>query len=140
MSNDGWSFWDDYEERNSEPGEKPVKSSATLTPSTSPQVSNIGCGDNSCIFSGIRKKGGQHTNGGCRCFKELERWLPDENRWNREEVNKIRQDVQRLANELYKTSTQVRAVRKLCEDKLAFGDGDSDLLEEVIQVIEGVKT
>ena len=32
----------------------------------------IGCGDNSCIFSSLRNNGGMRTNGGCRCFKNLE--------------------------------------------------------------------
>lgn len=31
-----------------------------------------GCGDSSCIFACIRKRGGMRTNGGCRCFKNLE--------------------------------------------------------------------
>ena len=31
-----------------------------------------GCGDNSCVFSCIRPSGGMRTNGGCRCFKNLE--------------------------------------------------------------------
>jgi hypothetical protein len=31
-----------------------------------------GCGDNSCLFSSIRPNGGMRTNGGCRCFKNLE--------------------------------------------------------------------
>jgi hypothetical protein len=30
-----------------------------------------GCGDNSCVFSPIRKSGGMRTNGGCRCFENL---------------------------------------------------------------------
>jgi hypothetical protein len=32
----------------------------------------IGCGDNSCIFGIIKQRGGMGTNGGCRCFKNLE--------------------------------------------------------------------
>ena len=31
-----------------------------------------GCGDNSCVFSCIRPSGGMRTNGGCRCFTELD--------------------------------------------------------------------
>lgn len=101
-------------------------------------MSDIGCGDNSCIFKQLRPSG-IGTNGGCRCFKNLISWLPAENRWNREEVRKVQQDTERLAGLLRQALMQVKAVRKLCENKLAFGDGDSDLLEEVIQAIEGVK-
>jgi len=66
----------------------------------------IGCGDNSCIFKQLRP-GGMGTNGGCRCFKNLESWLPEENRWNREEVRKVQQDTQRLAGELRRARQQV---------------------------------
>ena len=32
----------------------------------------IGCGDNSCVFRVLRTTHGVATNGGCRCFKNLE--------------------------------------------------------------------
>lgn len=52
------------------------------------RIETIGCGDSSCIFGrgeGTRY-GGQHTNGGCRCFprardmteddrRRLQRWI-----------------------------------------------------------------
>jgi len=74
----------------------------------------IGCGDNSCIFTGVRAKGGQHTNGGCRCFEGLISWLPAENRWNREEVRKVQQDVQRLAGELRRTREALKRALSRC--------------------------
>ena len=37
-----------------------------------PEEREPGCGDNSCIFACIRKRGGMRTNGGCRCFKNLQ--------------------------------------------------------------------
>ena len=60
-----------------------------------------GCGDNSCVFSCIRDNGGMRTNGGCRCFKNLELHtniisaldstaVPYD---NREEVRHLRQSV-----------------------------------------------
>lgn len=65
---------------------------------------SIGCGDNSCIFSCIREKGGMGTNGGCRCFKNLEMntniisaidstAIPYD---NRDEVRRLRQSVMKL--------------------------------------------
>lgn len=30
--NDGWSFWDDYEERNSEPGERSTRAQTATLP------------------------------------------------------------------------------------------------------------
>jgi len=53
----------------------------------------IGCGDNSCIFSDAKPSGGMGTNGGCRCFENLESWIESEKRWNREEVRHVRQSV-----------------------------------------------
>ena len=58
---------------------------------------DIGCGDNSCVFSVIKQRGGMGTNGGCRCFKHLESWIESEQRWNRPEVRKVQRDVLRLA-------------------------------------------
>lgn len=60
----------------------------------------IGCGDNSCIFSVLRTSGGMGTNGGCRCFDALESWIESEKRWNRAEIQKVRRDVLRLAREV----------------------------------------
>jgi hypothetical protein len=40
-----------YERVTAEPGDMPVS----------------GCGDSSCIVESARSRGGQHTNGGCRC-------------------------------------------------------------------------
>ena len=40
-----------YERVIQEPGDMPVP----------------GCGDSSCIVESARSRGGQHTNGGCRC-------------------------------------------------------------------------
>ena len=65
-----------------------------------------GCGDNSCIFSSIRPNGGMRTNGGCRCFKNLEvnfnvtaadgsAFLYD----NRHEIKHLERSVRILASE-----------------------------------------
>ncbi len=102
----------------------------------------IGCGDSSCVFSIVRKKGGQHTNGGCRCFKDLERWIPEESRWNRQELRRIQSDVQRLASEL-RTSKDlctdlakalITARRALCDsiDDYAF-TGELKTIEEALK-------
>lgn len=70
-----------------------------------------GCGDNSCIFSSIRHNGGMRTNGGCRCFKNLElntfivaagmseTTVPYD---NREAVKHLQRSVQMLASEFRK--------------------------------------
>ena len=67
-----------------------------------------GCGDNSCVFSSIRPNGGMRTNGGCRCFKNLElntyivaadmseTTVPYD---NREEVRHLERSVRILASE-----------------------------------------
>lgn len=57
----------------------------------------IGCGDNSCIFSCIRPSMGMGTNGGCRCFEGMKYWIESEGRWNRKEIDKLRRDVMTLA-------------------------------------------
>ena len=101
-------------------------------------MNSIGCGDSSCIFSLIKKKGGQHTNGGCRSFKNLEHWIPAENRWNRDEVRKVQQDTQRLASDLRRALAQIEAVRKRCTDKLVYGDDCSDLADEILQTLDEV--
>jgi hypothetical protein len=74
---------------------------------------SIGCGDNSCIFKQLRP-GGMGTNGGCRCFKNLEAWVDDGvgGRWNKEEVRKVQQDTQRLASELRHAREAVRTARE----------------------------
>lgn len=77
----------------------------------------IGCGDNSCIFSCIRPKGGVGTNGGCRCFKNLEAWVDDGDsgqRRNHDEVRKVRQDTQRLAGELLRTRKALQRALSRC--------------------------
>jgi hypothetical protein len=67
--------------------------------------SEAGCGDNSCIFSCLRTTGGMRTNGGCRCFKNLElnthilsaidgTAVPYD---NREEIRHLRRSVMVLA-------------------------------------------
>ena len=40
-----------YDEMRKDPGDFPVR----------------GCGDSSCIVESAASRGGQHTNGGCRC-------------------------------------------------------------------------
>jgi len=97
-------------------------------------MNDIGCGDSSCIFNLIKKKGGQHTNGGCRCFEYLISWNADAQRWNRDEVRKVQQDTQRLANELRRSLEQLKAIRKQCEDRLAYGESD-DWTSEVLQIL-----
>lgn len=55
------------------------------------------------------------TNGGCRCFENLVAWLPEENRWNRDEVRKVEQDTQRLRGELRRVSALLLAARRFIE-------------------------
>ena len=76
-------------------------------------MSDIGCGDNSCIFSCIRPKGSVGTNGECRCFKNLESWLASET-GNRDEVRKVQQDTQRLAAELRRTREALKRALSRC--------------------------
>ena len=38
-------------------------------------IENLDCGDSSCYFSKPKTRGGQHTNGGCRCLYELKQEL-----------------------------------------------------------------
>jgi chromosome segregation ATPase len=59
----------------------------------------IGCGDNSCVFKVLRGPG-VGTNGGCRCFKQFRHWDSIEGTWNDSAINRVRQDTQRLADEL----------------------------------------
>ena len=74
-----------------------------------------GCGDNSCVFSVIRNNGGMRTNGGCRCFKNLEMnceiWgaatatrIPYD---NREELKHLRRSVQLLARAYKEIKDQI---------------------------------
>lgn len=59
----------------------------------------IGCGDNSCIFKLLRP-GGMGTNGGCRCFEDLVSWNEDAQRWNRDEVRKVKHATLMLLQQL----------------------------------------
>ena len=60
----------------------------------------IGCGDNSCVFRILRPAIGMATNGGCRCFKNLEHWDEHAGEWNRATVRAVQQNTERLASEL----------------------------------------
>ena len=60
-----------------------------------------GCGDNSCVFSVIKTRGGVGTNGGCRCFKNLEHYIESEQRWNRDEVRHVAHSTSMLAQRVY---------------------------------------
>lgn len=71
-------------------------------------MTDIGCGDNSCIFNALRSPG-MGTNGGCRCFDELVTWSESERRWNRDEVHRVERFARMLAQEL-------RTARKEAED------------------------
>ena len=69
----------------------------------------IGCGDNSCIFKQLRP-GGMGTNGGCRCFKDLEAWVDcgfGHSESNHVVVRKVMQDTERLSGELRRARQQV---------------------------------
>jgi hypothetical protein len=72
---------------------------------------DIGCGDNSCVFKVLRGPG-VGTNGGCRCFDNLISYLPEAQRWNRDEVRRVRMDTQRLASELRRAREQRDALRE----------------------------
>jgi hypothetical protein len=69
-------------------------------------MDEIGCGDNSCIFRCIQTKGGQHTNGGCRCFRNLILNTMIEGSYgmvpynNRDEVKRLERSVMLLRAEL----------------------------------------
>ena len=60
----------------------------------------IGCTDSGCIFAVLRAHGGMGTNGGCKCFSELESWNEAEGRWNRDEVRQVRRWTQALVMQL----------------------------------------
>lgn len=60
----------------------------------------IGCTDNGCIFAALRAPGGMGTNGGCKCFSDLESWNEAAGRWNREEVRQVRRWTQALVKRL----------------------------------------
>lgn len=66
-----------------------------------------GCGDNSCIFGVIKTRGGMGTNGGCRCFKNLEHYTDSEKRWNREEVNHVQRSTIMLAQRVRELEKQL---------------------------------
>lgn len=59
-----------------------------------------GCGDNSCVFGVIARKG-MGTNGGCRCFKNLEHYIESEQRWNREEIRHVELSTRMLAQKVH---------------------------------------
>lgn len=75
-------------------------------------ATEIGCGDNSCIFYCIRTKGGMGTNGGCRCFDPLESWIESEKRWNFAEIGKLRRDVMVLARAHYALKEREKELEK----------------------------
>lgn len=102
-------------------------------------MNDIGCGDSGCIFNLIKKKGGQHTNGGCHCFKDLVKWLPEENRWNHEEVSKVQRDVSKLAQQLKQAKKQIEIVKKRCNDRLEYGESDFEIASEILQAINEVE-
>lgn len=87
----------------------------------------IGCGDNSCVFSVIRPRGGMGTNGGCRCFKNLVGHLAltdGSTRSNREEVRQVERSTRMLAQEVRRLREEAKyhdeanALRKLREREL----------------------
>ena len=49
------------------------------------------CGDNSCMFGALEKRGGMRTNGGCRCFEHPR---------TRREMMHLRMSVTRLLSQL----------------------------------------
>ena len=77
-----------------------------------------GCGDNSCIFGIIRVKGGMGTNGGCRCFKNLEVNTEIVGTYgnvrydNREELRHLQRSVQKLVTELRLTQKELDDCRE----------------------------
>lgn len=92
-----------------------------------------GCGDNSCIFSIIRASGGMGTNGGCRCFKNLELHTEivgtDGNVMydNREQLQHLRQSVQKLVSELRLTQKELDDVKEdLYISKMYNGESSKD--------------
>ena len=83
----------------------------------------IGCGDNSCIFSDARPSGGMGTNGGCRCFENLESWIESEKRWNREEIRHVRQSVmiqQRMYRDKIKALEDGSEIKRLIQENKVF--------------------
>lgn len=70
-----------------------------------------GCGDNSCIFGAIKTRGGMSTNGGCRCFKNLESWIESEQRWNRDEVRHVELSTSMLAQRVYELEKQLAQMK-----------------------------
>ena len=55
------------------------------------------CGDSSCLFAEART--GMRTNGGCRCLEKFEVYNPEENKWNRKDVEELRTCVLKLRQE-----------------------------------------
>jgi len=60
----------------------------------------IGCTDGGCVFAVLRAPGGMGTNGGCKCFSELESWNEAAGCWNRDEVRQVRRWTQALVMQL----------------------------------------
>ena len=68
----------------------------------------IGCLDNSCIFQCIDPfKGGMRTNGGCRCFEDLIIYDNRMERWNREEIQRVRRWTQLMARRIRELESQI---------------------------------
>jgi hypothetical protein len=83
----------------------------------------IGCGDNSCIFSDAISDKGMGTNGGCRCFQDLEFWIEKEQRWNRKEINYLRRSVmiqQRMYRDKIKALEDGSEIKRLVEENKVF--------------------
>lgn len=56
-------------------------------------MSNRGCSDGGCPF---RKRGGMHTNGGCKCFGDGSRMTPHERAQLRQWVGEMRDELEAL--------------------------------------------
>ena len=63
---------------------------------------SVGCGDNSCMFSVVKPKGGMATNGGCRCLENLRYWNSHDGVWNDADVARVRNGIYALKSELSK--------------------------------------
>ena len=90
-----------------------------------------GCGDNSCVFKVLRTGSGMATNGGCRCFSALVSWNEAAGRWNREDVQAVQQDVQRLVVELRRARTSKADLLEALQDLTAqiMADWQADCTE-----------
>lgn len=70
----------------------------------------FGCGDNSCIFSVLNPPGGVGTNGGCQCFENLECYIPELGRRNKQEVRQVKLATIALAQKLHRYMDMVKAM------------------------------